>query len=96
MDMVEVYRITMGKYSNTLYFFWPYLMCSILVLHPHHKLKYFKTAGWLDTWIETTENLVHDEFQRSYSSIARLDDKEDTDVDMESADKGQSTKVCYH
>lgn len=71
-------------------------MWSILVLHPRHKLEYFKQAVWEDDWIEIAENLVRDEFQRSYSSIAtsRSDDEEDTDVDMESVDQGQSTKVC--
>ncbi|KAG0701873.1 hypothetical protein DFH29DRAFT_760631, partial [Suillus ampliporus] len=37
-----------------------------MVLHPHHKLSYFKSAGWEDDWISTAEALVHDEFERSY------------------------------
>ncbi|KAJ8582620.1 hypothetical protein M405DRAFT_690829, partial [Rhizopogon salebrosus TDB-379] len=37
-----------------------------MVLHPHHKLSYFKTAGWEDEWIKTAEALVRDEFERSY------------------------------
>ncbi|KAG1726197.1 uncharacterized protein EDB91DRAFT_1009486, partial [Suillus paluster] len=37
-----------------------------MVLHLHHKLSYFKLAGWEDDWINTAEALVHDEFEWSY------------------------------
>jgi hypothetical protein len=40
-----------------------------LVLHPRHKLSYFKTARWEADWIETAESLVCDEFNRSYLSV---------------------------
>ncbi|KAF8163031.1 hypothetical protein B0H34DRAFT_744625 [Crassisporium funariophilum] len=33
-----------------------------MVLHPHHKLQYFKTAGWEDNWIETARTIVCEEF----------------------------------
>ncbi|KAG2030878.1 hypothetical protein BDR03DRAFT_811169, partial [Suillus americanus] len=29
-----------------------------MVLHPHHKLSYFKSTGWEEEWIETAETLV--------------------------------------
>ncbi|KIM51312.1 hypothetical protein SCLCIDRAFT_94885, partial [Scleroderma citrinum Foug A] len=29
-----------------------------MVLHPRHKLSYFKTACWPDEWINTAEDLV--------------------------------------
>jgi hypothetical protein len=55
----------MGKSSLS-----PYLPCfnspCLVVLHPHHKLDYFKTAGWDDEWIETARNIVCEEFERSY------------------------------
>ncbi|KAF8551359.1 hypothetical protein OG21DRAFT_1418173 [Imleria badia] len=35
-----------------------------MVLHPWHKLAYFKHAGWRQAWIDTTEELVHDTFIR--------------------------------
>ena len=38
-----------------------------LVLHPRHKLHYFKTAGWEDDWIETARVIVHAEFDRIYA-----------------------------
>jgi hypothetical protein len=43
-------------------------MSSELVLHPRHKLSYFKTAGWEQEWIETAKELVRDAFQRSYQA----------------------------
>ncbi|KIK32878.1 hypothetical protein CY34DRAFT_39087, partial [Suillus luteus UH-Slu-Lm8-n1] len=37
-----------------------------MVLHPHHKLAYFKTARWEDDWINTAETLVRDKFAHAY------------------------------
>ncbi|KIJ09551.1 hypothetical protein PAXINDRAFT_45902, partial [Paxillus involutus ATCC 200175] len=37
-----------------------------MVLHPRHKLAYFKTTHWEDEWIKTAEALVCDEYTRSY------------------------------
>ena len=37
------------------------------VLHPRHKLRYFKTAGWDDTWIKTAQSIVRDKFDRTYA-----------------------------
>jgi len=39
----------------------------LLVLHPRHKLHYFKTAGWEVEWIETAHNIVREEFDRTYA-----------------------------
>ena len=44
------------------------------MLHPRHKLSYFKTAGWEDEWIKTVEALVRDEFERSYMYIQDVED----------------------
>ena len=46
--------------------FFPYLL---LVLHPHHKLQYFKNAGWQDEWIKRAEEIVHTVFDLSYGSM---------------------------
>ncbi|KAG1782401.1 hypothetical protein EV702DRAFT_920180, partial [Suillus placidus] len=37
-----------------------------MILHPRHKLTYFKSTGWEQDWIRTAETLVRDEFERSY------------------------------
>ena len=36
------------------------------MLHPRHKLEYFKTAGWEDGWIKTAEQAVRDRFDSDY------------------------------
>jgi hypothetical protein len=38
-----------------------------LVLHPKHKLKYFKKQGWDKKWINTAEEIVREEFKRNYA-----------------------------
>ncbi|KAG2335485.1 hypothetical protein BDR05DRAFT_954039 [Suillus weaverae] len=48
------------------------------VLHPQHKLSYFKNAGWEERWIATVETLVHDEFKQ-YLKSESID--EDTNVE---------------
>ena len=37
------------------------------MLHPRHKLEYFKNAGWEDEWINTAERIVRNEYERSYA-----------------------------
>ena len=39
------------------------------MLHPQHKLSYFKGAQWEDDQIKTVEQLVREEFERSYLSV---------------------------
>ena len=34
----------------------------LIVLHPHHKLNYFKKAKWNNKWIDTAWQIVQDEF----------------------------------
>ena len=38
----------------------------ILVLHPQHKLEYFKKARWEEDWVTKAEEIVHTEFACSY------------------------------
>jgi hypothetical protein len=68
-----------------------YLICShyLTVLHPRHKLTYFRNAGWESEWITTAEKLVRDEFNRSYAN-------KDVPVDAPPTGAGEdsSTKVC--
>jgi len=52
------------------------------VLHPHHKLQYFKTAGWQDDWIQTAKTLVHNKFECLYLST-----NNDNDSNLDKADK---------
>jgi hypothetical protein len=65
-DHSEVFRIAMGKKSSFLLFFFSY---SFLVLHPRHKLEYFKNAGWQNDWIEKAEQIVRTQYDLSYGSL---------------------------
>ena len=48
----------------------------IAVLHPRHKLSYFKNAGWEDEWIDAAERITRTEFERSYAHRERADGEE--------------------
>jgi hypothetical protein len=66
-DHSEVFRIAMGTiflFQITLHLSYLYL-----VLHPRHKLKYFKTANWPDAWIEKAKEIVQTKFELSYGSL---------------------------
>lgn len=48
----------------------------IAVLHPQHKLTYFKNAGWPDNWIDAAECIVCDKFECSYTWPDDMEDEE--------------------
>jgi hypothetical protein len=64
-DHSEIYRIAMGKYCIHIIIF--IINHGLVVLHPRHKLHYFKTAGWEAEWIKTAHNIVREEFDRTYA-----------------------------
>jgi hypothetical protein len=39
------------------------------VLHPRHKLQYFKKAGWDDAWVNTAYEMVRHVFEGTYKSL---------------------------
>jgi hypothetical protein len=47
------------------------------VLHPRHKLEYFKAAGWDQDWIDTAQDIVEAEFDRSYAQLELSDAEND-------------------
>jgi hypothetical protein len=63
-----------------------------LVLHPRHKLKYFKTVGWEDEWIDAVEQIVRDEFEWKYANLPNKGDYDDNIVMLSPA----KSKVCVH
>ncbi len=50
-----------------------YLMCDV-VLHPRHKLEYFKKAAWLASWYSTARDLVRTTYELSYANRTDLID----------------------
>jgi len=52
------------------------LISSYEVLHPRHKLDYFKKHNWDEKWIETAREIVRDKFDRSYAGLEAV--SEDT------------------
>ena len=67
--------------------FW--LTC-LLVLHPHHKLNYFKKAKWDNEWIDMARQIVWDEFECSYKDCSAAD------LTTSNADhNSESKKVCF-
>ncbi|KAG1801225.1 uncharacterized protein BJ212DRAFT_1286670 [Suillus subaureus] len=51
-----------------------------MVLHPHHKLAYFKNTQWEDAWIGTAATLVHDEFEWSYLEVGIQENSDDIEM----------------
>ena len=62
------------------------------VLHPRHKLTYFKGTGWEPDWIDMAEGTVCTEFKRSYTHSQ--DDAEAYDV-MLTAGTPSVEEVCH-
>jgi hypothetical protein len=68
-DHSEIYRIAMGMFFYYGIMLFTYIL---LVLHPRHKLHYFKTAGWENEWIEWAEEIVRTEFNQSYGPLDEI------------------------
>ncbi|KAH7903431.1 hypothetical protein BJ138DRAFT_1020640 [Hygrophoropsis aurantiaca] len=49
-----------------------------MILHPSHKLEYFKQAGWEDHWVQTAETMVRDQYKNSYESFPGARDAPDS------------------
>ena len=65
-----------------------------MILHPHHKLTYFKNAHWEKDWIKTAESLLHEEFNRSYTSVEHTSDSVDSDAEIvEKPAMGKTTNL---
>ena len=64
-DLSNIYRIAMG---NSYCSFLPPIanLKFITVLHPRHKLDYFKRAAWPEEWIIVAKTIVRDEYELTY------------------------------
>jgi len=50
----------------SLLFFKKFILICLIVLHPRHKLQYFQKAHWKPEWIMAAEQILQDEFDRTY------------------------------
>jgi hypothetical protein len=53
------------------------MMIVLAVLHPRHKLRYFRDAGWKEDWIATAEKIVQDRFETQYGTVQLPDETQD-------------------
>ena len=56
----------MGKSFHSSFYLCPSRV-FFTVLHPCHKLQYFKKAGWEESWIKTSHDIVRTEFDETYT-----------------------------
>ncbi|KAF5350275.1 hypothetical protein D9758_007809 [Tetrapyrgos nigripes] len=59
-----------------------------MILHPRHKLNYFNTADWPDSWVATAKEIVREVYDRDYKHTSG---EEPMDVDKP-ASPGASKK----
>lgn len=64
-DHSDVYRIAMSGFIILLFIY--FIQVSGTVLHPRHKLHYFEKAGWEESWIKTSREIVRTEFDQTYA-----------------------------
>ena len=60
------------------------------VLHPRHKLPYFRSAGWELQWIETAREIIELEYERNYQNLDVTEDP-DTVAEREKRKKVRRT-----
>ena len=63
------------------------------MLHPCHKLLYFKAAKWEEDWIDTAEAFIHKTFMHLYATA----NSTSSNLDLEHAqdiNKGSRNKKC--
>ncbi|KAJ3499225.1 hypothetical protein NLJ89_g10123 [Agrocybe chaxingu] len=63
-----------------------------MILHPQHKLSYFKKVGWPQDWIDTAEQLLTDEYERSYR-VEEVSDNSDDDGGPRAETSAESLKT---
>jgi hypothetical protein len=69
----------------------------VTVLHPRHKLSYFKAANWEDEWIDAAERIVRAEFEHSYANRGLDTDDEESAAteDNASTDVVRPSRCCW-
>ena len=57
------------------------------VLHPRHKLQYFEKAGWEESWIKTSRDIVRTEFDQTYAFM-------DVEIEAQHTEAPSNPSVC--
>ena len=75
--MSEVCQITMGMLAPPSLLFSAYILTNFfaphIVLHPRHKLTYFKNAQWEEERMDTASEIVQVEYNCKYASLLAED-----------------------
>ncbi|KAF8234907.1 hypothetical protein L208DRAFT_1259687, partial [Tricholoma matsutake] len=70
---IKITKQTLNKYYSLMD---PSELYRItMVLHPHHKLVYFKATGWDQDWINIAKGLVQDQFESHYGTLPMMRDQ---------------------
>ncbi|KAI0686095.1 hypothetical protein C8T65DRAFT_591468 [Cerioporus squamosus] len=80
-----------------------------LILHPRHKLTYFKKLRWTEAWQRTTRKMIIEEYKSNYAGrvsgdgVAEEEDVQSSAGDVEMLDKVRRTVLtsdspltCHH
>jgi hypothetical protein len=62
----------------SLHFFIQLIYITPASSSPQHKLAYFKTQGWEESWVNTAYNIVHEEYDHLYA-LPHLNNSSDGD-----------------
>ncbi|KAF5332362.1 hypothetical protein D9758_016948 [Tetrapyrgos nigripes] len=61
---VSLAKKTLNKYYGKFDYSKVYRI--VMVLHPRHKLNYFKTAEWPTSWVDAAKEIVREVYERDY------------------------------
>ncbi len=87
-DHSEVYHITMGKTLFDILIYTNFRAFS--VLHPCHKLKYFKKCNWEEAWVDVAHDIVRKKFSWSYAPL-----EDDSSGNGSPVDSNKAVSQCY-
>lgn len=73
-DHSELYRISMSTSFYSTGTPGPSLMLALpIVLHPGHKLEYFRDNDWDEEWIDAAKEITRKEYERKYAGHVKPD-----------------------
>jgi hypothetical protein len=72
-----------------------FLIARYLVLHPRHKLDYFKRNKWDDTSINAACDSVQDAFDQSYWLLDVKGDNNTMQTDKDTTVSGSFSVLCF-